>query len=52
MATEKQSRKTLEALADVDAGRVVDHDDVQKWAAGLGRSKSKKREDAPPAQGS
>jgi predicted transcriptional regulator len=27
---------TLEALADVDAGRVVDHADVRAWAKSLG----------------
>jgi len=26
---------TLEALADVDAGRVVDHEAVEKWAESL-----------------
>jgi predicted transcriptional regulator len=28
---EQRYRLTLEALADVDAGRTVDHDDVEKW---------------------
>ncbi len=28
---------TLEALADVDAGRTVDHGAVEAWAAGLPR---------------
>jgi len=32
---------TLEGLADVDAGRVVDHDEVRAWAASLGRRKQK-----------
>ena len=27
---------TLEALADVDAGRVIDHDIVKAWADSLG----------------
>lgn len=27
---------TLEALGDVDAGRVIDHQAVQAWAASLG----------------
>lgn len=40
---EQERRMTLEALADVDAGRVADHDDIRDWAAGLGRSKAKKR---------
>ena len=26
----------LEALADVDAGRVIDHDSIQAWADSLG----------------
>lgn len=34
---------TLEALADVDAGRVVSDKTVRAWAAGLGTRKSKKR---------
>ena len=29
---EERSRLTREALADVDAGRVVDHQAVQAWA--------------------
>jgi predicted transcriptional regulator len=32
---EQRYRLTLEALADVDAGRTVDHDDVEKWVASL-----------------
>jgi predicted transcriptional regulator len=32
---EERSRLTREALADVDAGRVVDHQAVQAWADGL-----------------
>jgi predicted transcriptional regulator len=32
---EHRYRLTLEALADVDAGNVVDHDDVEKWVASL-----------------
>jgi len=27
---------TLEALADVDEGRLVEHDSMVSWAAGLG----------------
>lgn len=34
---------TLEGLADAEAGRVVDHETVRAWAAGLGRPKKKKR---------
>jgi len=33
---EERSRLTLEAMADVDAGRVIDHQSVQAWADSLG----------------
>ena len=33
---EEPHRMTLEALADVDAGRVIDHRAVQAWADSLG----------------
>jgi predicted transcriptional regulator len=33
---EERSRLTCEALADVDAGRVIDHQAVQAWADSLG----------------
>ena len=33
---EEHSRLTREALADVDAGRVIEHRDVQGWANSLG----------------
>ena len=32
---EERRRLTLEALTDVDAGRVVDHRDVRAWAESL-----------------
>ena len=32
----EQHRMTLEALADVDAGRVVEHQIVKAWAMSLG----------------
>lgn len=32
---EERQRLTLEALADVDAGRVVEHQAVQEWAESL-----------------
>lgn len=32
---EQRSRLTLEALADVDAGALISHSDVQAWAASL-----------------
>lgn len=40
---EARRRLTLEALADVDAGRVVDDKAVRAWAAGLGGAGAKKR---------
>ena len=40
---EAHRRMTLEALADVDAGRVVSDKTVQAWAARLGIDKAKKR---------
>ena len=36
---EERHRMTLEALEDVDAGRVIDHRAVQAWADGLGTGK-------------
>ena len=33
---EERDRLTHEALADVDAGRVIDHQAVQAWADSLG----------------
>ncbi|WP_338580978.1 ribbon-helix-helix domain-containing protein [Pseudomonas sp. MAG733B] len=33
---EERNRLTREALADVDAGRVIDHQAVQAWADSLG----------------
>lgn len=37
---EEERRKfTLEALADVDAGQVIDHWSVQAWAASLNSDK-------------
>ncbi|MDP3843065.1 MAG: ribbon-helix-helix domain-containing protein [Oxalobacteraceae bacterium] len=33
---EERSRLTREALADVDAARVIDHQAVQAWADSLG----------------
>lgn len=32
---EERHRLTLEGLADVDAGRLVDHADVEAWARSL-----------------
>jgi predicted transcriptional regulator len=36
---EERRRLTLEALADVDAGRVIDHQAVQAWADSLDTDK-------------
>jgi predicted transcriptional regulator len=36
---EERHRMTLEALADVDAGRVVDQEAVQAWADSLSTEK-------------
>ena len=36
---EERERLTLEALADVDNGRVIDHQAVQEWAESLGSEK-------------
>jgi len=33
---EERNRLTREAMADVDAGRVIDHQSVQAWADSLG----------------
>lgn len=33
---EERDRLTIEALADVDAGQVIDHQAVQAWADSLG----------------
>ena len=36
---DERSRLTLEALADVDAGNVIDHQAVQAWAESLSTDK-------------
>ena len=36
---EERHRMTLEALADVDAGRVIDHQSIQAWADSLNTGK-------------
>lgn len=36
---EERHRMTLEALADVDAGRVINHQAIQAWADSLGTKK-------------
>lgn len=40
---EKRHRLTLEALADVDRKRTLDHAEVEAWAAGLGKSRRSRR---------
>ena len=40
---EKRHRLTLEALADVDRKRTLDHAEVEAWAAGLGKPKRSRR---------
>ncbi len=40
---EKRHRLTLEALADVDAGRTLDQAEVELWAEGLGKAKRSRR---------
>ncbi len=43
IAQEKdRHRMTLEALADVEAGNVVEHEQVQAWADSLERAKKRK----------
>ena len=36
---EERQRMTLEAMADIDAGQVIDHQSVQAWADSLGTDK-------------
>jgi predicted transcriptional regulator len=36
---EERHRMTPEALDDVDAGRVIDHQSIQAWADSLGTDK-------------
>jgi len=40
---EERHRLTLEALADVKAGRTHDHAEIEAWAASLGALKRKAR---------
>jgi predicted transcriptional regulator len=39
---EERHRLTLEALADVDAGRVIGHQAVQAWADSLGTGRKRR----------
>jgi len=36
---EERRRMTLEAMADIEAGQVIDHQSVQAWAESLGTNK-------------
>ena len=36
---EERRRLTLDAMADVDAGNVVDQEEIEKWVASLGTDK-------------
>jgi predicted transcriptional regulator len=40
---EKRHRLTLEALADVEAGRTLDHAEIEAWAEGLDKAKRSRR---------
>lgn len=40
---EKRHRLTLDALADVDAKRTIDHAGIEAWAEGLGKPKRRRR---------
>jgi predicted transcriptional regulator len=40
---EERRRLTIEALADVKAGRTHDHAEIEAWAAALGAAKRKSR---------
>ena len=40
---EKRHRLTLEALEDVDAGRTVDHAELEAWAKGVSVRKRRTR---------
>ncbi len=44
VALEQERREqTLEALAEVDRGEIVDHADIEAWAAGLDKPKKRRR---------
>jgi predicted transcriptional regulator len=40
---EKRHRLTLEAMADVDAGRTLDHEEVERWVLQLGPQPKRSR---------
>ncbi len=39
---EERRRETIEALKEIDAGQVVEHGEVEAWAAGLGKTRKRK----------
>ena len=39
---EERRRETIAALEEVDAGRIVEHSEVEAWAADLGKTKKRK----------
>jgi predicted transcriptional regulator len=39
---EKRHRLTLEALADVDAGRTLEHDELERWVESLEQPRRKR----------
>ena len=39
----KRHRLTLEAMADVVAGRTLDHSEVEAWAGGIAKAKRVRR---------
>jgi predicted transcriptional regulator len=47
---EERHRETVAALKEVDAGRVVEHAEVEAWAASLGRAKKAPTAKATPAK--
>jgi predicted transcriptional regulator len=40
---EKRFQLTLEALGDVDSKRTVDHAEIEAWAEGISKTKSRAR---------
>jgi predicted transcriptional regulator len=40
---EERHRMTLEAFEDVDAGRTLDHAEIEAWAGSLGKPKRTRR---------
>lgn len=40
---EKRHRLTLEALADVEAGRTLEHDEIERWVENISQPQPKRR---------